>query len=112
MVVLMRKPVRTQPDLADIVAFARALERDEQRTVRELRERDTRLAREIASGSDDRVSVALAWLDAIAHEDEIVRSTHQRARTAVQVAGLVIAIIAVLVGWVATLAAFYFDGTG
>ena len=108
----MPKPVRTQPDLADIVALARALERDDQRTTRELRERESRLARELPGTSDDRVSVALVWLDAVEHEDEVVRTTHQRAHTAVQVTGFVIAIAAVLVGWAATLAAFYFDGTG
>jgi hypothetical protein len=108
----MSKPVRTQPDLADIVALARALERDEQRTTRELRERESRLARELPETSDDRVLVALGWLEAIEGEDEAVRTAHQRAHMALQVTGVVIAIAAALVGWAATLGAFYFDGTG
>ncbi len=108
----MPTPVRNQPDLADIVALARAFERDEQRSSRELRERESRLARELPPGNEDRVTIALAWLDLVGREDETVRSIHQRAETAIRLTGLFVATVAILLGWAATLAAFYFDGSG
>ncbi len=109
---LMPTPERTQPDLADVVALARALERDEQRTPRELRDRDTQLASELPASKGDRVHVALAWLDAIEQRDAAVRSVHVRAETAFRLTGLAVAVAALLVGWLATFAAFYFDGSG
>jgi len=111
-VMLMPTPERTQPDLADVVALARALERDEQRSSRELRDRETQLAPELPAANEDRVSVALAWLGAIEQRDTAVRSVHHRAETAFRLTGLAIAFAALLVGWLATLAAFYFDGSG
>lgn len=108
----MPTPERPQPDLADVVALARALERDEQLTSRELRERETQFALQLPAASEDRVSVALAWLDAIKQRDAGVRSVHHRAETAVRLTGLAVAFAAALVGWLATLGAFYFDGSG
>jgi hypothetical protein len=108
----MPTPERTQPDLADVVALARALERDERRTARELRERETQLAPELPAANEDRLSVALAWLDAIERRDPAVRSVHHRAETAFRLTSLGVAFVAALVGWLATLGAFYFDGSG
>ncbi len=109
---LMPTPERTQPDLADVVALARALERDEQRSSRELRDRETLLAPELPAANEDRISVALAWLGAIEQRDTAVRSVHHRAETAFRLTDLAIALASLLVGWLATLAAFYFDGSG
>lgn len=108
----MPNPLRTEPDLADIAALARALQRDEQCTARELAERERRLAPEVAGATDDRVATALAWLRFIEREDETVRALHERAHTAVRLTDVLIALAAILLGWAATLAAFYFDGSG
>ena len=111
-VMLMPTPARTQPDLAAVVALARALERDEPRTSRELRDREAQLAPELPAANEDRISVALAWLDAIERRDPAVRSLHHRAESALRLSGLAVAFVAALVGWLATLGAFYFDGSG
>lgn len=108
----MPKPLRTEPDLADIAALARALQQDEQRTARELAERERRLAAEMSDDVDDRVGTALAWLRLIERDDEAVRTLHQRAESAIRLTDVLIAVAAILAGWVVTLAAFYFDGSG
>src|SRR5688572_30164302 len=99
----MPNAARTQPDLPEIVALARALERDAQRTPRELQERDSRLARDLPGDADDRAAMALAWLAAVEHEDEAVRSVHQRAETAMHFTGLLVALAAIILGTAATL---------
>ncbi len=108
----MPTPLRTEPDLADIAALARALQRDEQRSAPELTERERRLASEITEDPNDRVATALAWLRCIEREDDPVRALHHRADTAVRLTDVLIALAAILVGWAATLGAFYFDGSG
>jgi hypothetical protein len=112
MVVRMAPPARTQPQVADVIALARALERDELRAAADARKRDHELAQRIPIDGEDRVGIALAWLDAVEEEDETVRSIHHRAETALHLTGVLIALAAVLLGWAATLAAFYFDGSG
>jgi hypothetical protein len=104
--------VRSQPNLADILALARALDRDAHRTAAELRARDGRLAREITVRADDRVGVALGWLEAVEREDGVVRTIHDRAETAIRLTGFGVALAGIVIGWGATAAAFYFDGTG
>lgn len=108
----MLKPLRTEPDLADIAALARALQRDEQKSAHELAERERRLAAQVTEDTNDRVATALAWLRAIEREDEAVRTVHQRADTAVRLTDVLIVLAAILLGWAVTLAAFYFDGSG
>ncbi len=110
--VAMLKPLRTEPDLADIAALAYALRQDEQRPARELAERERRLAGEIAEDTNDRVATALGWLSIIERDDAAVRALHQRATSAIRITDVLIAVAAILVGWTATLAAFYFDGSG
>src|SRR5688572_15101492 len=111
MVVRMAPHARTQPEVADVIALARALERDEQRATSDPRTREKDLAQRISGGNEDRVGVALAWLEVMEEDDETVRSIHQRAETALHLTGFLIATAAVLLGWGATLAAFYFDGS-
>lgn len=108
----MSKPLRTEPDLAAVVALAQALQRDEQRPARELQEREHQLAPTLPSDETDRVTTALAWLEAIEGEDPDLRSLHERAETAIRVTDVLIAVAAIVIGWATTLAAFYFDGSG
>jgi hypothetical protein len=112
MVMPMASPVRTQPEIADIIALARALDRDEQRAPGDAGPSEKKRLQELASGEGDRVTVALSWLEAVENDDEAVRSIHQRAETAIHLTGFLIGVAAVLLGWGATLAAFYFDGSG
>src|SRR5688572_30501877 len=108
MVVRMAPHARTQPEVADVIALARALERDEQRASADARTRERELAQRISGADEDRAGVALAWIDMVEEEDEVVRSIHQRAATALHLTGFLIAVAAILLGWGATLAAFYF----
>lgn len=109
--VLGMYPVRKQPDLADVVALARALERDEQWPAGEIRDWERDLAREL-SAAEHPVAVALAWLDANRAADETVQAAHRRAQTAIHLTGWFVAAAGVVLGWGATLGAFYFDGSG
>lgn len=107
----MPTSVHSQPDIADVVVLARALERDEGRPPGELRARERRVAHSVPpDGAPE--SVALAWLEVVKDEDEAVRALHQRAETAVHLTGFFIVLAGMLLGWGATLAAFYFDGSG
>ena len=108
----MAHRVRTQPDIADIVALTRALEREERRAAGESRAAEQRVARMGPGAAGDRVVVGLAWLDAVEAEDDAIRSLHHRAETAVHLTSLLIGVVAAVVGWGATLGAFYFDGSG
>lgn len=103
---------RSQPELAEIVALARALDREDQRSAGELVVRDKHFASALPVMAGDRVAVGLAWLDAVESEDEAVRSIHQRAETALHLTGFFIVLAGILIGWGATLGAFYFDGSG
>lgn len=108
----MPKRRRSQPEISDIVALAHALDQDQRRTPAELAAREKRLAPLLPHDREDPVAVGLSWLDMMAGEDEAVRSIHQRADTALQLTGFLIVVIAILLGWGATLGAFYFDGSG
>src|SRR5688572_33072020 len=103
----MAERFRTQPGIPDVVALARALDRDDQRASTHLSPREWQLAVELGGRSDDRVGVAMAWLDAVESDDETVRSIHQRAETAVHLTSFLVCAAAVLLAWGATLAAFY-----
>jgi hypothetical protein len=103
---------RSQPELAEIVALARALDREDQQSPAELLARDRRLASTLPAATDDRVAVGLAWLDAVESEDQAVRTVHQRAETALHLTGFFIVLAGIVLGWGATLGAFYFDGSG
>lgn len=108
----MPKPLRREPDLAAVVAFARAFERDEQRPARELQEREHRLATVLAGDNSDRVTMAQAWLEALEGDDRELRELHQRADAAFRATDVMIAVAAIVIGWATTLALFYFDGSG
>lgn len=108
----MPKRSRSQPEVAAIVALAHVLDRDQQRPARELAAREKRLASALPVNRDDPVSVGLAWLEAVEREDESARTLHQRAQAAMYFTGLLVGGAAILLGWAATLGAFYFDGSG
>jgi hypothetical protein len=108
----MAQWLRTQPEMADLVALARALDREEQRDVQDSRARDRQVGETLARRSEEPVTVALTWLDAVENEDESVRTFHQKAETALHLTSFLIAVAALLLGWGATMAAFYFDGSG
>lgn len=103
---------RSQPEIADVVALAHATDRDQQRPANELLAREKRFASALPANSEEPAIVGLAWLDAVAAEDESVRSIRQRAETALHLTGFVIVAAAILLAWGATLGAFYFDGSG
>jgi hypothetical protein len=104
--------VRPAPDIATIMALARALDREDLRSPGEIRERDQRVAEAVQGGNDDPLGVVLAWLAEVEREDEAVRSTRHRAETAVHLTSAALTLAGLLVGWGATLSAFYFDGSG
>lgn len=111
MVMPMPQRRRTQPEIPDIVALANALDRDERRPPAELVARERRTASQLPSGTEDRMALALAWLDATEAEDPALRALHQRAESALHLTGFLVGLAAVVIGWSATLAAFYFDGS-
>jgi hypothetical protein len=102
----------SQPEIADVVALAHALDSDEQRSAAELTAREKRIAPTLTADFADRVTVGLAWLDAVESEDETVRSIHHRAETALHLTSFFLVLAGILLGWGATLGAFYFDGSG
>jgi hypothetical protein len=102
---------RHRPSIADIVAFAYVFDADERRTAREITARDNRIAQGLGDADTDRLALALAWIDAVKREDETVRSIHQRAETSIHLTSVLIAVAGVLLGWGATMALFYFDGS-
>lgn len=108
----MPNRVRSRPELADIIALARALEQDERRPAGEIKPWEGEVARALPIGGEKREQMALAWLDAYQREDEAVGSVHRRAETALHLTGFVVIVIGLLLGWGATLGAFYFDGSG
>jgi hypothetical protein len=112
MVVPMSQRIRTEPDISDVVALARALDRDERKPPAELMARERRIAPVLPKGESNRTALALAWLDAVEADDDSLRSTHQRTRSALHLTGFLLALAAAILGWGATLAAFYFDGSG
>lgn len=112
MVAEMPKRSRSQPEIADVVALVHALEADQRRTPAELAAREKRLAPILPAERSDSLAVGLAWLEALAAEDESVRMLRQRAETATHLTGFLIALAAIMLGWGATLGAFYFDGSG
>ena len=112
MVLAMPRRRRSQPEIADIVALAHALDRDGQRSAIDLAEREKRFAPDFPHTTEDPLTLGLAWLDAVEGEDDTVRVLHQRADTALHLTGFFIVLAGVLLGATATLGAFYFDGSG
>lgn len=112
MVARMLQRRSPQPEIADVVALAHALDRDEQRSASELAAREKRIAATLTADLEDRTTVGLAWLDAVEGEDETVRSVHHRAETALHLTRFFLVLAGILLGWGATLGAFYFDGSG
>lgn len=108
----MPKRTRAQPEIADVVALAHALEADQGRTPAELAARERRLAPGLPTQGADPVALGLAWLDALCAQDESVRALHQRAESATHLTSLLLALAAIVLGWSAALGAFYFDGSG
>ena len=108
----MPSPPRSQPEIADILALASALEGEAQRGSRERALRDKRFAASLETATGDRCGQALAWLDAVEADDEAVGRLHQQAETALHVTELGLVALAILLGVGATLGAFYFDGSG
>jgi hypothetical protein len=101
-----------QPEIADVVAMVHALDRDEQRTTSELAAREKRFAPALTGDLEDRAAAGLVWLDALEREDDTVRSIHHRAETALHLTSFFLVLGGILIGWGATLGAFYFDGSG
>ncbi|HTO03883.1 MAG TPA: DUF2868 domain-containing protein [Opitutus sp.] len=112
MVPAMPKRRRRQPEIADIVALAHALDHDSQRSAGDLAEREKRFAPGLPTNTEDPLTLGLAWLEAVEGEDDTVRILHQRADTALHLTGFFIVLAGVLLGAAATLGAFYFDGSG
>ena len=100
------------PEIADVVALACALDRDEQQSPSELLQRDKPFAVEVSVEGEDRVAVALRWLEFIKDEVHEVGDLHRRAETANYLTSFFIVVAAILLGGGATLGAFYFDGSG
>ncbi len=100
------------PEIADVVALACALDRDEQQSASDLVQRDKPFAIEVSVEGEDRVAVALRWLEFIKDEDAAVGDLHRRAETANYLTSFLIVVAAILLGGGATLGAFYFDGSG
>jgi hypothetical protein len=98
--------------VADIVALARALERDERRASGASTWAEREVARVMAGSPADPAAVGLAWLEAVKSENADIRSLHQRAESALHLTSLLVAAAAAVVGCAATLGAFYFDGSG
>jgi hypothetical protein len=107
-------PVANPPraSAADLVALAAALERDERKPAGEVRERDRRIGAELAGTGDDRPALALAWLERIEREDTDARGLHERVTAALQACGVVVGLLGLALGWLAALAAFYYEGSG
>jgi hypothetical protein len=112
MVLAMPKRRRSQPEIADIVALAHALDHDNQRSTADLAERERRIAPSLPHDTEDPLTLGLSWLEAVEGEDDTVRVLHQRAETALHLTGFFIVVAGVLLGAAATLSAFYFDGSG
>ena len=112
MVMTMAKRVRTQPKIADVIALAGALDRDEQRAKGDGTARERQIAQGLSGGTGDRLAVALTWLEAVEKDDDAIRAIHQHAETAIHLTGFLLGVAGILLGWGAALTAFYFDGSG
>ena len=109
----MPSPSRHQPHIPDVVTLAMALDADERtsETTRLARERE--LAPRLAMTPPvDSTALILAWLDAREESEPALQHVRQQAQTAWHLTSGAIAMIGLLLGVVATLGAFYFDGAG
>ncbi len=103
---------RSRATAADLVVLAAALKLDEQRSPTEVRARDARIGADLIGQSGDRPALTLAWLDRLEHEDAHLRDRRARVTTALQTCGVVVAVLGLVLGWLAALAAFYYEGSG
>lgn len=108
----MSPRVQSPAELADIVALACALDRDEQQSPADLLARDKPFALAAPVDGEDRGAVTLRWLEFVKAEDRAVGDLHRRAETADHLTSFLIALAAVILGGGATFGAFYFDGSG
>lgn len=104
---------RLHATVADLVALAVALDADERRPRAVVRERNRRIAAAHPHLPDDHPAAAtLLWLDAVAAEDASIRDLRERVQSALHVCGFCIGGLGLVLGWLAALAAFYYDGSG
>ena len=104
---------RRQPHFSDLVSLAMALDGEERENEAARMERARRLAPQLAnSPARDSTALMLAWLDARAETEPAMQSLRQQADSAWRLTSGAIGLIAVVLGVLATLGAFYFDGAG
>ncbi|WP_221032446.1 DUF2868 domain-containing protein [Actomonas aquatica] len=103
---------RSNPDLADLVVLAAALDRDEGQTADERAQRDSEIARHLPTGTENRTASALTWLEAWREQEPELQTLQERVETGTRLTDGVLAAIGVFFGASAAFSAFYFDGTG
>ncbi len=108
----MSEPPRTPAGVSDLVLLSVVLERDEQRARADVIERDQRIGATHARLPEERATLALVWLDAAVADEPALGSLRDRISGALHAGGILLAVVGLIAGWLAALAAFYYDGSG
>lgn len=105
----MPRRAHFQPTIADLILLSAALERDEQLSHTERKQRDEAIGYSPGSENDS-ITLALEWSNNAASHDRELEKLHDQAREANSWANVFIAILGLLLGWATAAGVFFFDG--